>query len=94
MKGNLNVVSVLNTKQTTNDSSAEFADKARRPLPPDDLFLSLRPALAIGLLLAASPFGGVLRCNEDKLPVLRFVHLSIILLWQSWEIFSPIRYNV
>lgn len=40
-------------------------------VPADDLFLCLRPVLAVGLCLGCFPFGGVLKMNNEKLPTFR-----------------------
>ena len=39
-------------------------------IPKDDLFICLRPALALGQIFGCFPFGGAIKMSADKLPYL------------------------
>ena len=50
--------------------SIPFSDPKDDGVPKDDLFLCLRPVLAIGQVFGCFPFGGAINMNLERLPYL------------------------
>ena len=57
-------IAELSKKKVDHRSYATDPEK----VPKDDLFLCVRPVIALGQILGCLPFGGVFTLNADKLP--------------------------
>ena len=49
------------------------SDSRSDKIPKDDLFLCLRPVLAMGQIFGGYPFGGAIKMNAEKLPYVTWV---------------------
>ena len=56
--------------KSTKPPSVPYSNQHVDDIPKDDLFICLRPALALGQIFGCFPFGGAIKMSADKLPYL------------------------